>query len=550
MTLEWREPLWLLLLLVPWLWLAWKKKDAAAQRRGLSAFADAHLLPKLLTGQQSINATAMRHWPLVIAWLLATLALSGPHLIEPAPQSEQHSGIDIAVVIDISPSMASPDIVPSRLDRAKLELRDFARRLHGDRVALVAFSANAYVTLPLTPDKEAFLYFTDLLDPALVMRHGSNLPRALQVARQTLQGAEGPGRAVLLISDGEMHHARPLQAEINQLRAAGIPVFVLGTGTEKGGPVPDGRGHFMQSEDGLVTSRLARAQLDSLAAATGGIYSDLRNDDSDWEKLFAGLRKIAANSYASLEHARHGYQLFPWLLAASLLLFLWTGARCAEVLAVILAAPLLALPHDVNASPWQEQRALDALTRGDYPRAAALYRDIRNYDGLTGLGASAYRRRHWEDALHAFERAARLATSDEQRAKAAYNRGNALAQLGRLDEAAFAYEQALAWQKSYPRAAYNLTLVRKEKALRMLAQSHKDEEQKKTALSLSVQDKEKMTDTPSHADRANLEDRNSKPETRRHMLPLRENAQTLLSNRFSAADKAPGIVVVEDEKPW
>lgn len=544
--LEWREPLWLLLLLVPWLWLAWKKRDAAAQRRKLSAFADAHLLPKLMTGQPSANATAKRNWRFVAAWLLAALAASGPYLVQPTPQSEQRSGIDIAVVIDISPSMAAPDITPSRLERAKLELRDFVQRLRGDRVALVAFSANAYVTLPLTPDKDAFLYFADLLDPALVMRHGSNLPRALHVARQTLQGSQSPGRAVLLISDGEMHNARPVQSEITQLRAAGIPLFVLGAGTEKGAPVPDGRGHFMQSADGLVISRLARPQLESLAAATGGLYSDLRNDDSDWEKLFAGLRKIEANSYASVERARHSHQLFPWLLAASLLLFVWAGARRTEVLVVMLAAPLLALPHDSHASPWQEQRALEALTQGDHPRAAALYRDIGNYNGLTGLGASVYRQRRWTDALTAFEQAARLATTDEQRAKAAYNRGNTLAQLGRLDEAAYAYEQALRLQNNYPRAAYNLTLVKKEKALRMLAQSRTDQEQKKTALTLSAQDKTKMMNTPDTPSRAG----STKPETRRQMSSLKENAQTLLSNRFSAADKAPGVLVVEDEKPW
>lgn len=544
--LEWREPLWLLLLLVPWLWMAWKKRDAAAQRRKLSAFADAHLLPKLMTGQPSAGAAARRNWPFAAAWLLAALAASGPYLVQPAPQSEQRSGIDIAVVIDISPSMASPDITPSRLERAKLELRDFVQRLHGDRMALVAFSANAYVTLPLTPDKDAFLYFADLLDPALVMRHGSNLPRALHVARQTLQGSQSPGRAVLLISDGEMHNARPVQSEITRLRAAGIPLFVLGAGTEKGGPVPDGRGHFMQSAEGMVISRLARPQLESLAAATGGLYSDLRNDDSDWEKLFAGLRKIEANSYASVERARHSHQLFPWLLAASLLLFVWVGARRTEVLVMTLAVPLLALPHDSHASPWQEQRALEAFTQGDHQRAAALYRDIGNYNGLTGLGASVYRQRRWTEALTAFEQAARLAATDEQRAKAAYNRGNTLAQLGRLDEAASSYEQALRLQNNYPRAAYNLTLVKKEKALRMLAQSRKEQEQKKTALILSAQDKTKMMNTPDTPSRAG----STKTETRQKMSSLKENAQTLLSNRFSAADKAPGILVVEDEKPW
>ncbi len=585
--LEWREPLWLLLALVPWLMLAWNKKKNAQQQRRLSAFADPHLLPKLLVGKASQSRAALQ-WTIILAWTLAALAAAGPYFLRETPQPEQRRGIDVAVIMDISPSMTSPDIAPSRLQRAKLELRDFVSRLHGDRVALIAFSANAYVTLPLTPDKDAFLHFADMLDPALVMKHGSNLARALQVARQTLDSAEQQGRAVILISDGETHNNKATLAEAKNLHAAGIPLFILGVGTEAGGPVPDGKGHFMKyskgdehpegrraasppgdkQQDNLVVSRLARKELMALAASTGGDYADLRNDDGDIRQLITGLHKIETKSYQQTHEAQRAYQLFPWLLGASLLLFIWAGARNASapfrasVLTILLIAPFIGLPQDAQASPWREQSAMGALTAGDYARAATIYRGIKTYNGLIGLGAVAYRQRDWQQALAAFRQAARLAASNEERAKATYNSGNALVQLSQLDEAARAYETALRWQNNYPRAALNLSLINKEKQLRAsrgkvgapqenAALTPARQNDKNAKKGSNAQHTVKVAMPPlrgkgatSNTGLSGVDPANKKPET------LQDNTQELLSNRFSTADKAAGIIVVEDEKPW
>ena len=430
--LEWREPLWLLLAMVPWLWLLWRslpasylprqlhirvrrKKEVPAQQERRAAFADPHLWRYLVAAPSSTQPPFWRGsliW--IAAWTLAALAASGPYIQKQIPDTTtQASGIDIAVVMDISPSMSVQDMAPNRLERAKLELRDFTHRLRGDRVALIAFSANAYITLPLTPDKEAFLHFADLLDPGLVIKHGSNIARALLVARQALGGAEQKSRAILLITDGETHNQAATLAEVNTLRAMGIPLFIAGVGTEAGGPVPDGRGHFMTVNNELVVSRLARTTLTSLAKQGGGLYVDLSNDDSEWQQLFTQLRTLTPARYNQDLPAQH-YQLFPWLLGISLLLFLWTGTRhgTAASLALAIVLPLATAPEPAQATPWEEQRALEALKQNDYGQATQLYRGIKSFNGLMGLGASAYRQRQWEAALAAFKQAARNASND------------------------------------------------------------------------------------------------------------------------------------------
>ena len=198
-SLQWREPLWLLLVFLPLLLRAWRKRDGGMSRR-LGAYADAHLLPQLLTGP-STNRRSAGELLLGIAWLLAAVAAAGPYLAEGEEKQEQRRGIDLAVLIDISPSMNVTDVTPSRLQRAKLELRDFAQRLGGSRVGLVAFSRNAYTLLPLTHDRTAFLHTVDLLDVSLPVRRGTHLARGLEVAEQLLEQGGERARAILLVRD-------------------------------------------------------------------------------------------------------------------------------------------------------------------------------------------------------------------------------------------------------------------------------------------------------------------------------------------------------------
>lgn len=577
--LEWREPLWLLLAIIPWLGLVWRSlpasrlsrhfhirvrrlKKTSAQQERRNAFADPHLWQYLISGEGKSNRAfhEKNQFSWKAAWTLAALAASGPFMTTQLPDTTaQASGIDIAVAIDISPSMSVQDIPPNRLERAKLELRDIVNRLNGDRVALVAFSANAYVTLPLTPDKEAFLHFADLLDPGLVIKHGSNIARALLIARQTLEGAEQQSRAIILITDGESHNSAAALAESNTLRTLGIPLFIVGVGTEAGGPVPDGKGHFMKIKDELVVSRLERATLASLAQKTGGLYVDISSDDNEWRQLFTQLRKLKPAQYSHDTPQQH-YQLFPWLIGISLPLFIWvflrTGARPGTVSLLIwtMVIPMIALPEQAHATPWAEQRALDALNENNYEKSTALYRGIKSFNGLMGLGASAYRQQQWEVALRAFQQALRNTNSDTERAQASYNVGNALAKMNRLDEAARAYENALRWQKNYPRAALNLSLINKEKEFR--ARARKTGDPKKTpdlntATQAAKNDRglqQQKTATGNPAQESEQTSQTS--QTREKMQALRDNSQELLSNRFSTADKFSGVLVVEDEKPW
>ena len=457
-----RQPLWLLLAVIPIIALGLHRARYQLPSR-LKEFAEPHLWRWLITPPN--HKTPALPWLLIIAWLLATIALSGPYLKQPTTEAQEQRGMDIAVIIDISPSMKTRDVFPDRLERAKLEMQDFTGNLRGDRTALIAFSANAYKILPLTHDRDTLLHFIKSLDVTLTRKRGSNLTQALELAQQTLAQSHQDGRGIVLISDGESDDKASVVAAAQRLKKEHIPVYIAGVGTEAGGPIAGDMGRLLHHDNDIVISRLERSTLISLATISGGVYTDISHDNSDWELLFSAMDRLErANPYQTPGLPRD-YPLFPWLLGLSIIFFIWSGARRIDAFALLLLTPLT-FSHDAQAASWQEQKAYQALINKEYDKANIAYEHIETFNGQLGLGAAAYRLGEWRQAIAAFSRARELASHDNERAKAAYNMGNAFARSGDLDQASAAFEDALALQRHYPHAALNLNLVNKAR-LRM-----------------------------------------------------------------------------------
>ncbi len=82
-------------------------------------------------------------------------ALAGP-LVGYRWEQVSRRGNEIIFAIDTSRSMLTPDVKPNRLTRAKLAIDDFAKRLDGDAVGIVAFAGTAFLACPMTLDYGAF----------------------------------------------------------------------------------------------------------------------------------------------------------------------------------------------------------------------------------------------------------------------------------------------------------------------------------------------------------------------------------------------------------
>ena len=128
-------------------WAAWQRRRAAR------LFGDPGLLSRLLSG----ISTRRRRWKAavtVLSVVLLALALAGPRFGTKLREVKRE-GVDLVIALDVSQSMLARDVSPSRLLRAKNEIRKLLDQLQGDRVGLVLFSGDAFIQCPLTTDYSA-----------------------------------------------------------------------------------------------------------------------------------------------------------------------------------------------------------------------------------------------------------------------------------------------------------------------------------------------------------------------------------------------------------
>jgi Ca-activated chloride channel family protein len=220
----------------------------------------------------------VRDWAFVLASACGGLALMQPHFGIDRRDAMQR-GVDVLVCLDVSRSMLARDVGPSRLERAKEEIRALASRVRGDRLALLAFAGNAQLLVPWTHDRDSLVELVDLADPWTVEKGGSDLGAALELAG-SVAATDLPGTtSVVVLTDGEDLSGRGRSAAAN-LGASGITVHAVGIGTRRGSKitVEDGaRGEtFLRDAAGEdVVTTLDPGSLRAMAEASGGAYLDV-----------------------------------------------------------------------------------------------------------------------------------------------------------------------------------------------------------------------------------------------------------------------------------
>ncbi len=458
--LHFLRPPWFLALvpLLALLVVLWRRRARDQAWRGL---VDAHLLPHLLVGTDG----APRRLPLALlglGWLLAVTALAGP-VWERLPQPVFAATAERVILLDLSPSMNAADIRPSRLARARFELLDLLRATKEGQVALIAFGPEPFLVSPLTSDAQTIAAQVPRLATDLIPVPGPRrTDRALEMAGELLAQAGAVGGDVILITDavddgpsGEDASESAAVAAARNLAASGVRVSVLGVGTSQGAPVPAAKGGFADDPSGAIRiAKLDREGLEALAAAGQGRYVALDAGDRDTlaladDSVLQAGKVVEQEGLATDQWREEG----PWLLLA-LLPVAALGFRRGWLLP-ILALVVLLPPEPSWALGWgdlwqrPDQQAAQSFASGDHANAAERFEDP------AWRAASRYRASDYKGAL---DDLAGLAGPESD-----YNRGNALARLGRLDEAIAAYERTLDQVPEHGDAKANLDLVRQLK---------------------------------------------------------------------------------------
>lgn len=289
--------------------------------RALATLAEPLLLIRLV-GKPRPGARFFKLLLSLAALALMVIALAGPRWGSHY-QEVQQKGVDILVVVDVSPSMLVTDVKPSRLDRAKREVQDFLRTVSGDRVGLVAFSGAAFLQCPLTLDYAALEMFLSQLDPGLIPVPGTDLGAAIDKAIAGFDFKTETDKVLLLITDGEDNEGRGLEAA-EKAQNRGVKIYIFGIGEAEGGPVPEEDGGFAKDERGkMVLSKLDEQGLNKIAASTGGRYMRAVAGDLDLDMLyFAGVKSHTKASELKSGKIKVYEERFAGFIAAALLLLL------------------------------------------------------------------------------------------------------------------------------------------------------------------------------------------------------------------------------------
>jgi Ca-activated chloride channel family protein len=254
-------------------------------------------------------------------------------LLEPAwgeSGALEARGSDVVVCLDVSRSMLATDEEPTRLERAREEIRALAAAARGDRLALVAFAGEARLVVPLTRDGEALAALADAADPLSVARGGSDLGAALDAALAALDAGSGDAAAIVLLTDGEDHGGGGLSAA-ERCRARGVPVHAVGLGSARGSkiPVPGPRGpEFLRDPAGAeVVSGLDADSLRRIADASGGSFLEAGAGAPVLPELHARRLVPDARRAFSVSARSARTPRFQWFLLGALVLWILGPCR-------------------------------------------------------------------------------------------------------------------------------------------------------------------------------------------------------------------------------
>jgi Ca-activated chloride channel family protein len=429
-----------------------------------SRVVDARLLPLLMAGRNAAparGAVALAS----VAWIVAVLALADPTW-ERLPQPVYQTAAARVVVLDLARSMNAADLPPSRLARARYAIEDVLAMDTEGQTGLVVYAGDAFTVSPLTRDANTIRSLLKVLDPDLMPVDGNRADLGLLRAGALLHQAGMTHGDVLLIADTvDPGDDKAGERAAAQLAREGYRVSVIGAGATGNGERPasgDASGALASSAP--AAPPLDSAALRAIAQAGGGEYRAINDPGLSLKTLLgADHGPRTAATLQGDATTRRWKEMGPWLAILLLPLAALAFRRNWLLGAAVLVVATLP-PQPAMASTWSDlwqrpdQQAAKALRAGDYPKAAALAPDAAL------RGSAEYKRGNYQQALDDFAHVTGSAAD--------YNRGNALARLGRYQDAIAAYDQSL---KANPGDAD--ALANKAAVAALLQQQQKQKEQ-------------------------------------------------------------------------
>ena len=439
-------------------------------------------------------------WMLALVWIISVIALAGPTW-ERLPQPVYQLKMGHVIVIDMSLSMRATDMTPDRLTRAKYKAIDLVNAIGEGEMGLVAYAGDAFVISPLTEDAGNITTLIPSLSPEIMPVPGSDPLLGIESASELLTNAGYNSGMIYWITDGiELEQQQELQEYV-----ASIPFTVnaLTVGTSEGAPIRQQSGELLKDFTGsIVIPKLNEGAVKGVVRTSGGRFESFTSNDTDIDALASVSLLDKSDSEENEEESNlqgdQWKEVGPYLLLILLpfAAFAFKRGLVFIVLVGLLSPSMIKNAHALQrAQPseiagtsqgigapedslemanqpdslswWQtpfmndNQEALNSYQRGKYKDA------VNQFNDDTWKASSLYKSGDYEGALNAFK--------NIPGPESLYNQGNALAKLGKLEDAIKKYDQALSEAPDFDDARTNKKIV--EDLLKQQQQQNQDQNQ-------------------------------------------------------------------------
>ncbi len=293
------------------------------KRHKQKAFADTRLFELLVQNQSSFKYW-FKAFVMLSALAFLIVAIVGPQKSSEVQQMKRE-GIDLVFALDVSRSMDSEDVSPSRLIKSKKIIKELTDELAGDRIGLVAYAGTAHKMMSLTEDYTALQILLNGINSDMLTTQGTSLAEAInqsvELFKEDIQG----DRAIVIFSDGE-DHEEEIDDALDKAEEANVNIITVGIGTTGGGPIPvmqNGRkiGYKKQYRETIIT-KLDESALRDIAAQANGTYIHSNSNKKiiqDIKLAFLNYKRVQKGS-TDYTNYRLYYQYFAFIALILLVL--------------------------------------------------------------------------------------------------------------------------------------------------------------------------------------------------------------------------------------
>ena len=223
----------------------------------------------------------------------------------------QGEGIDIMLCMDVSGSMGSRDIQPTRMEVAKEVAEQFVRSRPVDRLGLVIFSGESFTQCPLTTDRNTLIQQIQTLESRRFLKDGTVIGEGLATAVDRLRQSDSKSKVIILLTDGKEDAPNtrlidPLTA-LEIAKAQDVKVYAIGMGAVPS-TIVEIAGHDQPARNPAMDF-IDEELLQRIASETGGRYFRAKDREA-LENIYRQIDQMERSKIEVMSYKRYR-ELFP-----------------------------------------------------------------------------------------------------------------------------------------------------------------------------------------------------------------------------------------------